>query len=1079
MIDLEDDATPLLNPFSRNSSLRIASRRKVYAPSRPPDDVHARPPLPPRPQGLAPLLRSYSVTEGEDNWGRVILPQDGEAAQAPDSKGCESQNVPHRPDRFTQLPCGAMGPAEHGDDHGSSGRDLQRNGPLSVSLPPGKKSRSGILARLSSPLATRRAKVKQAAPPRTELDVSGDPKLFNHSERPATSYRKPQTKLSPRSAIVPPPYTHKATPTSERPQCNLTRHDSIPKRNNSYSPQQTRNNLLGRSTSFRSRPSGWPNVNEIVTRAERICNNTSPSPGTEAPLANHQNQGWERQQAPRGVRRHSSLPRPSLIGRNSPVEPKIHGRSPSPARRGDNAPPAATRSTTPTPPSPSTPTTPSTPTRGPSFPTTPTGGPFSPRSFRRCESLNLEVSSRCRLSRIERARESSRDGGGNSNGLGDGYYNKSVLTSRTSSDSGYSTCSSVSRRSSIVSVGEEGMIEWFGSRLNLEEEPLPTEPARGHFFFLLEKEEEYLQCLESMLKDYKAMCSKTPSLIRQHFDLIFREISIIYHFHQVLQEDLQETHGDPQQLARVFRNEQFQCYGRLMVMTPAAQKDLVQHASHIKEHFPDLRRNILKPALRINFYAMILDSIKKEASPDTKVELHDAIDFLNQVKRKANTEMTLSTVVHSPVDLRLGGDMLHIGELTYTGGGTLQKRKYQLILFEHLLVITSKKIELFKYKIHYRVEQLESVRSVGDNELLLHVLSEGQKQLLTHKFWTKHPKIRDEWISELEKITKHNTRLCRGRNSITQRIPRQQYQMLPLDLGCVFPLVKAVVNTQPERTESTAEMSLSYIKDCEDRYIRQLSATLNPELSRPPGELSNLLGNLYKVHTKLFLPALKRFKTVSDFLDFLVENLDELSVYEDYLVVRSQLTVELDNTPQAGEYILPVQHMYGVYFGLMKELSKTDKCRSAAQRIIERLQKHVESAQLRVQDEAISNGRVDFQRSGKLILYTRLEVKSNKKDIRAGDYTGLLFENVLILTRRKRPYYEHVMDIWLDQANLGRPTSHDCTFRLEVRQGRKKEPITYEMCTTSPENKKMWQNHLHEQLMAQVNKIRLSWMRST
>lgn len=319
MIDREDDAAPLLNPFSRDSSLRIASRRKVYAPPRPPDDVHAKPPLPPRPAELTPRLRSYSVTEGKDNWGRVILPQDGEAAQALDSKGCESQNgVSHRPDRFTQVPCGAR-PAEHGDDHGSSERGLQRNDPLSVSLPPGKKTRPGIFARLSSPLATRRAKVKQAATPRTELDVSGDPKLFNHSERPATSYRKPQTKLSPRSAIVPPPYTHKATPTSERPQCNLTRHDSIPKRNNSYSPQQTRNNLLGRSTSFRNRPSRWPNVKEIVTRAEMTCNNTLPSPGTEAPMVNNQNQGREWHQAPRGVRRHSSLPRPSLTGRESPV----------------------------------------------------------------------------------------------------------------------------------------------------------------------------------------------------------------------------------------------------------------------------------------------------------------------------------------------------------------------------------------------------------------------------------------------------------------------------------------------------------------------------------------------------------------------------------------------------------------------------------------------------------------------------------------------------------------------------------------------------------------------------------------
>lgn len=318
MIDHEDDATPLLNAFSRESSLRIASRRKVFTNSRPPDDIRTKPPLPPRPAELV-RHRSFSVTEGEDNWGRIILPQDGDAAQASESKGWENQNdVPHLSGRAPQLPCGA-GAAEHGDAHGGGGSGIQRNGPLSASLPPGKKTISRIIARLPSPLATRRAKVKQSATPRTEMDVSGDPKLFHHTERPATSYRRPQTNLSLRSAIVPPPYTHKATLTSERPQCNLTRQDSIPKRNESYSPEQTRNELLGRSTSFRNCHSRWSNVNEIVTRVERTYNIPMPSPGTEAPLANHQNHGRERQQAPRGIRRHSSLPRPSLSGRDSPV----------------------------------------------------------------------------------------------------------------------------------------------------------------------------------------------------------------------------------------------------------------------------------------------------------------------------------------------------------------------------------------------------------------------------------------------------------------------------------------------------------------------------------------------------------------------------------------------------------------------------------------------------------------------------------------------------------------------------------------------------------------------------------------
>lgn len=621
------------------------------------------------------------------------------------------------------------------------------------------------------------------------------------------------------------------------------------------------------------------------------------------------------------------------------------------------------------------------------------------------------------------------------------------------------------------------MIAWFGSHMNLkEEESIAAKAPTNHFTYLMEKEEEYLVCLRSMLRDYQDMNSKTPSLIRQHFDLIFKQVKLIYAFQEELQDDLRKTRGQPDQLARVFTNEQFQCYGRYMVMTPAVQRDLLQYATHFKEHFPDLKRNILKPSLRINFYAMILDSFKKEASEEVRRELQGAIDYLNQVKRKANTEMTLQTVVQTPVDLRLGGDMLHIGELNYTGGGTLQKKKYQVILFENLLVITSKKPPYFKYKTHYRVEQLESVVASGDNELLLNVLSEGQTQMVILRFRIKNKKTRDEWINELQKITRRNNSLNQGKRTVNLlQIPLQQFRTLPLDLFRVFPMLKEVVTDDVPaegRTQLLDEYSLPNMIYYEEKYVNKLSSLLNPEIQRPPEPLSDLLEKLHRLHSRQFLPALQRSQKVSDFLDYLAENLDELSVYTDYLVIRSQLTVKLDEVPQAGPYISPVQHIYGIYFGLMKELCGSEKCKKSAQRVIKKLQEDIRLAQLRVLKEAIVSGRVDFHRSGKLLLYSPLEVKTRKKEVRDGEYIVLLFENVIILTKPKQPYYEYVMDVWLDQVNLGPPANHDCTFRLEVRQGGRKEPITYEMCASTVELKQKWHQCLHQQMLVQVEKIR-------
>lgn len=333
MIDYEDDATPLLNNFFRGSSLRTATRRKGGAHPHPRDNVHAKPPLPPRPpELLLHRLRSHSVTEGEDNWGRVIFPQDDVAGQTQDSEGCGNR-VAHHSAGCTQLPCSSRA-AEHSDGQGhANGGSFQRNGQFTVSLPLPKKPRSGFLWKLSSPLAARRAKAKNVGTVSSELDVSDDPKLFSHTEKSATSYRRPQPQLPPRSAILPPPYTHKATTTKEETQCKLTRHDSIPRKKTSYSPQQVRSNVGVRSTSFRHhRASQWPNVSDFTMtfQAERICNNSLPSPGVghvavwgrEAPLGNHRDVGCEQQQqqhTPRGLRRHSSLPRPALASRDNTV----------------------------------------------------------------------------------------------------------------------------------------------------------------------------------------------------------------------------------------------------------------------------------------------------------------------------------------------------------------------------------------------------------------------------------------------------------------------------------------------------------------------------------------------------------------------------------------------------------------------------------------------------------------------------------------------------------------------------------------------------------------------------------------
>lgn len=595
-----------------------------------------------------------------------------------------------------------------------------------------------------------------------------------------------------------------------------------------------------------------------------------------------------------------------------------------------------------------------------------------------------------------------------------------------------------------------------------------------HVRYLLDNDKEYLASLDQLLNDYREMYKKTPPHIRQHFDLVFKQVGLINAFQLLLHDAIKEASRNLTLLAEVFQNVQFEVYRRYMIMTPAVQKELYRYSSHFDEHFPNLKRNILKPSMRLNFYAMALHGLKKHGTESEKTKLQLSIDFLNQLKRQANTEITLAAVVNSPVDLRLGGDMLFIGELSCLSGGTLQKKKYSMILFENMLVIVTPKMSYFKYKIHYRSEHLYDVEPFGPNDFLLSVLSEGQLQIVPLKFKAKSTALRDQWVVELQKtISKNKPSPCE--NSHSEIISGNTFGLLmPLSLFSVYPQLRITLedNRASEDTKSIEESCQNLIQ-MEKLFIRQLSMLLYPEVLPPPESLHTLLGKFLSVYSTNILPALQQALETSthELLSCLMRKLDNMEIYSDYLLIRSQLTLRLDRDIHAKLYISPVQHLE-CYILWLREVALDDKYRDIAQRIERRLYDYVMNAQIRLLTETIRNGRVDFRRSGNLIRKDAVDVRTRKKGVPFGTYQALLFQKVIILTKPKPPFYDYMWDIWLDQVNLGPPCSDAAGFKLEVRQGGGRDPVTYEFHTASERVKQEWIRCLQQELVLQAEKIR-------
>lgn len=637
------------------------------------------------------------------------------------------------------------------------------------------------------------------------------------------------------------------------------------------------------------------------------------------------------------------------------------------------------------------------------------------------------------------------------------------------------SCDSQSQRSSVYS-NDSGSDIWECLENNqslAKSASKETNSHLDHFSYLLSNDKEYLECLGKMLEDNQKMRHSTPSHIRQHFDVVFKHLELIFQFQNELHSALIDTTGNVRQLAELFRDEQFESYSRYMINTPTVQKELHRYSTYFEEHFPDLKRNILKPSMRLNFYAMILESFKKQAEEDEKPNLQSAIDYLNHLKRQANTAMTLATVANSPVDLRLGGDMLHAGELYCLSGGSLQKKKYNTILFENLLVITTSKMEKFNYKIHYRAEQLEAVDPEKDNELVLQVLTEGQSQSVNLRLKAKSLYLRDQWVNELRKITLQNQTRCSWDGNQSELLfSRQSSSLMPLDLFSVYPhLLRTMAQEEISNRVSVEESCETLIFE-ERTYVRQLSSLLNPEALMPPVKLCSLLEKLYEFHSKAIFPVLENSSCAKEIIDCFLDNLAYFQIYTDYLVVRCQMATELDtNSVEARLYISPVQHLT-FYMVWLRQLCHIPTFQEAARLLLDHFEHCVETARVRLLTEAIINGRVDIYRSGDIIRSDKMEVRTRKREVNGKFYVALLFEKIIILTKPKPPYYEYAWDIWLDQVNFGPPTGSNTSFKLEVRQGGRKDPITYEFRASSPAAKDKWLESLQREMLKQAEKIR-------
>ncbi|XP_037792296.1 uncharacterized protein LOC119587691 [Penaeus monodon] len=545
------------------------------------------------------------------------------------------------------------------------------------------------------------------------------------------------------------------------------------------------------------------------------------------------------------------------------------------------------------------------------------------------------------------------------------------------------------------------------------------------FAFLVRSNDEYSHLLKGLLDVQNKMKELTPQHIRQHFDVAFKQVELLQQFQQELNE---------------------------------------------AEHFPNFKKNLMTPSLRVNFYALVLKSLKSRGSRSERESLQRAIDYLNLVNRKANTEMTVASVMECPVDLRLSGDLLLVDEFHYVAG-PLTKKKYTLVLFEHILLFTLSSITCFRLMTYCRPGQIESIESGPENELHLYVKPTFKQQFIRHIFRPRNASARSLWEEKLQTLVPSYRASSRKGVSVAPRTA----DLLPLSLTSEYPQLQAALVMVPKTTQSDPlgrseifnEESLQNLVVREENYIRQLSQITQENRELPRFVLS-ILTQILSLHNRNILPKLRKAcqQGLPKVLLCFEDVMDDLGIYSEYLAATVQVNHLPDSAEQPDPVTAPIHH-FVFYLSWLSEQGRQTEA------IVAGLHAVVANARARILTEAIVNSRVDFFRSGKVLRCDTLRVATPHKGIRSGIYRALLFKKLIILTRVRAPFYEYVCDIRLDEVNLGPlKGSYPTDFRLEVRRGGGRGPQAFEFRARTQEARDAWLAHLRREFHGQAEAIK-------
>ncbi|XP_076002305.1 pleckstrin homology domain-containing family G member 2 isoform X2 [Genypterus blacodes] len=296
---------------------------------------------------------------------------------------------------------------------------------------------------------------------------------------------------------------------------------------------------------------------------------------------------------------------------------------------------------------------------------------------------------------------------------------------------------------------------------------------------IVETEQAYVRDLKSIVEDYLGCiidCGTLP-LKPEQVSTLFCNIEDIYEFNSELLEDLERSpHAAAIAACFVERSEAFDIYTLYCMNYPNSvavlrecmkNKCLVpffQERQMTLNHSLPLETYLLKPVQRILKYHLLLQELSKhfdKSDPSYEV-VEDAIItmtavawYINDMKRKQEHAVRLQEIESLLVNWN-GPDLSGFGELVLEGSFKVQrvKKERAFFLFDKMLLIAKKRLELFVYSTHIFCCNLLLVETLKDP--LCFKVSDQTIPKQQHIVQTKNQEEKRLWVHYLKRLIVEN-----------------------------------------------------------------------------------------------------------------------------------------------------------------------------------------------------------------------------------------------------------------------------------------------------------------------------------